>query len=126
MKVLCSQGKLLSFHDGKGCGIDSTGNGLAVYDNMNENKIDRKLPMSLANSICGFAVKAPGNYVCYATDFWNNQQCLDTMFVFPSSDGITLEEFQNIRAGKSSLCEEYIKRVECELHKIFQEFKKEG
>jgi len=72
---------LLSFWDG---------NGIAAYININQNKLNKLLPFSLANAICGYAIKSPANRIEYADKYWLNSSCFDTIF-----DGISLSQFND-------------------------------
>ncbi len=122
LKVLCAKDALISFGDGRHSGLDSTGNGIAVYDDHKKNMIDSNRSVSIANSIVGFAVKKR-SYLTYAENKdWNNRKCFDTLFDLPNVKVVSRTEFDDIRNGKSLLHAEYIENAESELRRIFDAF----
>lgn len=76
---------LLHFYDG---------DGIASYIDCSKNKLNKTLPFSLANSICGYGIKSgfgSGNEVRYAPiEFWGDQRCFDTLI----GDHVSLLEFK--------------------------------
>lgn len=125
LKVLCAKDSLLSFWDGKSSGLDSSGNGIAVFNDCKRNMIDPNKRLSIANTIAGFAVKIY-SYLTYAeNENWNNRQCFDTLFDLPNIKAISQVEFKDIRDEKSSLNDEYIENTESELNRIFDVFMSE-
>lgn len=72
---------LLSFHDGNDTGV-------SAYIEKDRNRLMNTEEFSLGNSICGFAVKNPSNYVRYTSiEYWCQPNIIDT----PFSD-VALEE----------------------------------
>lgn len=88
LKVLSAEANnaALSFYDR---------NGIASYEDYKRNKLNRDLPFSLANSICGYAKKRGRKSYsridyCDNKDYWGSTVCLDT----PVGDIITLSDFK--------------------------------
>jgi len=85
LKVIQAEKKeiLLSFGDG---------NVIAAYIDVNQNKLNKLLPFSIANAICGYAIKSPANRIDYASseEHWLNPSHFDTIF-----DAISLINFNN-------------------------------
>lgn len=84
VKVLYSNSKntLLAFYDGSG---------IASYVNCNQNKLNKDLDFSIANSICGYAIRNPANRIDYATDCWDKIDCFDTTI----GKYVSLHDFTN-------------------------------
>lgn len=75
------QGTLLAFYDGNDTGV-------SAYIEKDRNRLMSTEEFSLGNSICGFAVKNPSNYVHYTSiEHWCKSTIIDT----PFSD-VALEE----------------------------------
>lgn len=95
-------------------------NGIASYIDVRSNKLNTDLPFSLANSICGYAIKSGrgGNRIdyCEAQDFWGNPMCFDT----PIGDHISLADF-NARKTKP-IQEEVIERIGKQIKLILDDF----
>jgi len=70
----------------------SHGKEIAAYTDVTRNKINLQLPFSLANAICGLAVKSPANRIDYASyeQYWLNKSYFDSPF-----GGISLSQFKN-------------------------------
>ena len=97
--------------------------GLAVYDECAWNKIDKTLAFSSANAIGGYAIKAPGNYIAYANDYWWGYSfCFDR----PLIDDLPRELFIKIQNGEASLDKELSRSTIESLKKEWDEFVRES
>ncbi len=68
------------------------GSGIASYNDFNHNKLKSDMGFSLANSICGYAVKNPANRIDYANqDYWGKDNAIDTII----GDSISFLDFKN-------------------------------
>lgn len=93
--------------------------GITTYFDSASNKLNKALPFSLANSICGYGKKSGGGYgnvIDYATDWWGNQGCFDTTI----GNFINLQEFQ--KREKSPISPETIKNIEVEIENLLEDF----
>lgn len=105
---------LLSFWDGKGS-EQNDGNGFASYNDFEKNKINKNLPLTIGNSICGYAVKKVSR-IDYATKFWGHQNCFDTII----GSYISLQEFQKRETDPISA--ETIKKIDIEIENLLADF----
>ena len=105
--------KLLAFYDGRG-GI-TNGNGFASYDDSSKNKLNKELPFSIGNSICGYAVKKL-SYLEYATNSWGDQSCFDTII----GNSITKDEFE--KRETNPISEEKIAEIDEEIQSLLEGF----
>lgn len=102
---------LLNFYDG---------NGIATYTIAADNCLNEKLPFSIENSICGYAIKSPTNKVSYADGGNWKSENFDVLLL---PDVITHEMFKN--REKEPICEENINLLGNyigELKKMLEDF----
>lgn len=112
IKVLYSNSKkeLLSFNDR---------NGIASYKKCQQNKLNMDMEFSLANSICGYAIKNPANRIDYANnERWGNGNDIDTII----GNSITFTEFHN--RITNPIAKEKIKSIEDEINSLVSSFLK--
>jgi hypothetical protein len=107
VKVLQANTKneLLSFKDGSG---------IASYKDSNQNKLNTDLGFSLANSICGYAIKNPANRIDYANqENWSSDIAIDTII----GDSISFLNFKN-----KTIAEEQILRHSNKINDLVNTF----
>lgn len=93
--------------------------GITTYLNSSDNKLNKELPFSLANSICGYGSKSGGGYgnvINYAVDCWGDQDCFDTTF----DDIITLHEFQQREINP--IDPKSIEKIEQKIENLLEDF----
>ncbi|WP_447767559.1 DUF262 domain-containing protein [Sphingobacterium faecium] len=101
---------LLHFYDG---------HGIASYIDCFKNKLNKDLPFSLSNSICGYGIKSgasSGNEVRYAINCWGDQRCFDTLI----GDHVSLIEFQG--REESPISQEAITTIDSEIQVLLDRF----
>ena len=107
---------LLSFSDGGK--NDETG--YASYNDCSENKINKNLDFTLANSICGYAEQSGrggGNCIHYANEErWGNSSCFDTTI----GKAITFKDFKN--REEHEISPEKIEEVNREINNLIEVF----
>lgn len=117
LKVLYAekQGVLLSFHDGRGT-ENGTGNGLASYDLSHRNKLIKEIPFSLANSICGYAVKRVSRIDYTTSEHWSKPYAFDTII----GDSISIDEFRE--RENTSIGSDKIELINSVIDKLVSDF----
>ena len=107
--------KLLAFYDGRGT-KNGEGNGLASHEECDDNKLNKNLPFSLGNSICGYAVKK-FSYLKYNNgNLWKEERIFDK----PIGETISFDEFQN--REQTPIAENKIKELDERIKKLLDEF----
>lgn len=103
-----SKNELLSFNDGSG---------IASYINCNQNKLNRDMEFSIANSICGYAIRNPANRIDYANqESWGKDNAIDTII----GNSISYTEFQNRKI--TPISKEKIKCIEEKIDDLVKSF----
>ena len=114
IKVLYAEksNTLLSFFNGRD---------IASYTNCENNKLNRNLKFSLANSICGYAMSSPANEIRYAdSSVWSCPRSLDTIL----GDAINFDKFKQRDVTEITL--EEINQIEQEIKSLIDNFYSEN
>ena len=112
LKVLYanSKNKLLAFYDG---------NGIASYNYYKRNMLNEDLDFSLANSICGYAIKNPANRIDYSSyNNWEKINCIDNVL----GNYIKYDEFNNRK--EKPISENTINILKIEIDELINKFLK--
>jgi hypothetical protein len=108
--------KLLAFYDGRGT-ENGEGNGLGSYKECDKNKLNKNLPFSLGNSICGYAVKRR-SYLEYNNDgnSWNDER----IFHKPIGEIISFDDFNNMK--QTPIAKNKIEELDKKIQKLWDNF----
>jgi len=100
--------QLLGFYDG---------NGIASYKDCKLNKLNPEMEFSLANSICGYAIKNPANRIDYTNqNHWSKAYAIDTII----GESISYIEFRNRK--EKPISKEKIESVSVIINRLFHSF----
>ena len=103
-----SKNQLVAFYDGSG---------IASYTNCKKNKLNSDIDFSLANSICGYAIKNPANRIDYSgQEHWSKPYAIDTII----GESICYDEFKN--RIEEPVPKEKIERIDELIKSLFNSF----